>query len=129
MYARSNCSVSPAAAETAGSISGIPVAFMESWPARAKRLRMELRAPPAKAMRHLVVKVTQQFDLLAKPRQRFELLVKAMQRALKANQLAARRQVSENRPAQANPVRLSLALAVWRSDLPLRAFFAQARQQ
>jgi len=90
---------------------------------------MELRAPPAKAMRHLVVKVTQQFDLLAKPRQRFELLVKAMQRALKANQLAARRQVSENRPAQANPVRLSLALAVWRSDLPLRAFFAQARQQ
>src|SRR5213076_1140738 len=102
MYARSNCSVSPAAAETAGSFSGIPVAFMESWPARAKRLRMELRAPPAKAMRHLVVKATQ--------------------RALKANQLAARRQVSENRPAQANPVRLSLALAVWRSDLPLRAF-------
>src|SRR5881296_3373971 len=46
MYARSNCSVSPATAEMAGSFSGIPVAFMEFWPGRVKRKReatIELR--------------------------------------------------------------------------------------
>src|SRR5437870_824120 len=39
MYARSNCSVSPATAEMAGSFIGIPVAFMEFWPGRVKRKR------------------------------------------------------------------------------------------
>src|SRR2546427_2616762 len=46
MYARSNCSVSPATAEIAGSFNGIPVAFMEFWPGRVKRKReatLELR--------------------------------------------------------------------------------------
>jgi hypothetical protein len=61
--------------------------------------------------------------------QRFELLVKAMQRAPKASQRAEPCQVSESRPAQANPVRLQVALAAWRSDLPRRVFFAPARQR
>src|SRR5437870_6324528 len=46
MYARSNCSVSPATAEIAGSFNGISVAFMEFWPGRVKRKReatIELR--------------------------------------------------------------------------------------
>jgi hypothetical protein len=55
-----------------------------------------MTAPPAKRRRQLVAKMTQ----------RFELLEKAMQRTLKASQRAEPRQVSESRPAQANPVRL-----------------------
>jgi len=53
-------------------------------------------APPGKRKRQLVAKLTHGFELLAK----------AMQRALKASQRAEPRQVSESRPAQANPVRL-----------------------
>src|SRR5882724_3716418 len=50
MYARSNCSVSPATAETAGSFNGIPVAvaFMDSWRGSRKQLRLEVTAPPPK---------------------------------------------------------------------------------
>ena len=73
MYARSNCSVSPATAETAGSFNGIPVAmaFMDSWLGSQKRLRLEMTAPPQKA--------TQQFGSLVTPI-RWEQMLTASQR-------------------------------------------------
>src|SRR4029077_6309979 len=89
MYARSNCSVAPAAAETDGSFSGIPVAFMESWPGQEKRVQTMQAAPLAEARRG--------FGRQAKRTQR--------ERALKANQLAELRQLSENPPPLEEPER------------------------
>src|SRR5215472_9475534 len=60
MYARSNCSMSPAAAEMAGSFNGIPVAFMGFSLARAKRVRLVRTAPLVKATWELALKATQQ---------------------------------------------------------------------
>jgi len=60
MYARSNCSVSPATAETAGSFKGIPVAFMGFSRARAKQLQPERFAPLGRARLASVLRATQQ---------------------------------------------------------------------
>src|SRR4029077_16842840 len=79
MYARSNCSVAPAAAETDGSFSGIRVAFMESWPGQEKRVQTMQAAPLAEAPQR--------------------------ERALRANELAELRQLWETPPPLEEPER------------------------
>ena len=93
MYARSNCSVAPAAAETDGSFSGIPVAFMESWPGQEKRVQVVLTA-----------RLMATRELPAKRIQR--------ERALMASQLAEPRQVSAKWPEQAKLAGLETAPVV-----------------
>src|SRR5207253_9730198 len=93
MYARSNCSVSPATAEIAGSFKGIPVGFMDSWMARVKRGQPMLPASLAKASGELVLQAMQQAELPSK--------VKRQELALKVSRPAVSRRVSENRPEQA----------------------------
>ena len=104
MYARSNCSVAPAAAETDGSFSGIPVAFMESWPGQEKRAQMVQTAPLAEATRELVLKARQRFELAAKRTQQ--------EQALMASQPIGPRRISENRREPVKSPRLETAPVV-----------------
>src|SRR5436190_22818451 len=89
MYARSNCSVAPAAAEMDGSFKGIPVAFMDFARAqvkleRVKRPRVAMSVPRVKAM--------QQAEWPAQPTRQ--------ERAPKARQSVAPRQGLESRQEQ-----------------------------
>ena len=88
MYARSNCSVSPATAETAGSFKGIPVAFMGFSRARAKQLQPERFAPLGRARLAFELRATQQPDSRAQRSPRV--------RSWTASQPVVSRQLSEN---------------------------------
>lgn len=70
---------------------------MESWPERVKRVRMVLAAPLEEAPRELALQATQRFEQPVKLTRR-EFVPEVMQ-------LADSHQVSENRPAQARPMR------------------------
>jgi hypothetical protein len=94
MYARSNCSVAPAAAETDGSFRGIPVAFMDFARAREKLERVERLEV---AMSVPLVKAMQQAEWPAQPTRQLP--------APKASQPVELRLLSESRPAQVMPVR------------------------
>src|SRR5712671_85491 len=83
MYARSNCSVAPAAADTDGSFRGIPVAFMDF--ARAQ-VKLEPVKRPRVAMSVPLVKAMQQAEWPAQPTRQV--------REPKASQPVAPRQVS-----------------------------------
>src|SRR2546430_1957130 len=103
MYARSNCSVAPAAAETDGSFKGIPVAFMDF-------ARVQVKLEPVKRPRVArsvpLVKAMQQAEWPA-PQPTRQL------RAPKASQPVEPRQVLENRQEQVKLLRQETAPAVW----------------
>jgi hypothetical protein len=92
---------------------------MESWPGQEKRVQTMQAAPLAEA--------TQRFELQAKRTQR--------ERALKANQLAELRQLSENPPPLEEPERQNprerLAMSprlAWRSGRPALVSFAPGQR-
>ena len=103
MYARSNCSVAPAAAETAGSFNGIPVAFMGLKSGRVKLVQTLLVAWPVKATTELVLKARQRFELAKRMQQ---------EQPLKASQPAGPLQVSEDRREPVKWPGLEIAPAV-----------------
>src|SRR6266576_3253922 len=107
MYARSNCSVAPAAAETDGSFKGIPVAFMDF-------ARVQVKLERVKRPRVALVKAMQQAEWPAQPTRQV--------RAPKASQPVAPRQVLENRQEQVKLPRQETAPVVWQLDPPAPVF-------
>jgi hypothetical protein len=106
MYARSNCSVSPATAETAGSFKGIPVAFMEFAQVQVMRERVTMSAPAAivaQAVPECVLKVKRLAELVAQRTPREPLP--------KASRPVEPQRVLEKRLARAKPERPEPVLA------------------
>jgi hypothetical protein len=101
MYARSNCSVAPAAAETDGSFRGIPVAFMDFARVRGKLEGVER---PQAARSVPLVKAMQQDEWPAQPTR--------SERAPKPSQTVEPRQVLGNRREQAKSPRQETAPVV-----------------
>src|SRR4051794_19429643 len=120
MYARSNCSVSPAAADTAGCFKGIPVSFMEFEPAPVKLVRSKQRQL-AKAMRKFVLQARQPVALATQPIR--------PERVPREKQLVALRQLSEKPWALASrPARVQLAVAAQQWDQRAPVFVSRDQQ-